>query len=254
MAGSDSTRDSAPGGPAIVLVGPQLSENVGAAARAMWNAGLVDLRLVRPREPFPSPRAFAAASGADRVIDATRVYERLEDAVADLRRLYATTARPRDLVKPVLSPRQAAQEIRQLAPGGEGIGILFGPERTGLESDQVALADVVITAPLNPTYASLNLAQAVMLVTYEWFQSGLESTVLEPFDRGQRPATRAELQDLFHHLERELDAAGFLFPPNLRPSMVRNLRSLLTRAALTEQEVRTLHGVITSLCGRKWQR
>src|SRR4051812_13314298 len=125
MAGTDSTREDASGGPAIILVGPQLAENIGAAARAMWNAGLDDLRIVQPREPFPSPRAFAAASGADRVVDAARVYERLEDAVADLRRLYATTARPRDLVKPVLSPRQAASEIRQLAPAGEGIGVLF---------------------------------------------------------------------------------------------------------------------------------
>jgi tRNA/rRNA methyltransferase len=212
------------------------------------------MRIVKPREPWPNPRAFAAASGADRVIDGARLFATLEDAVADLRRLYATTARPRDLVKPVLPPREAVAEMRGLAPTGEGIGVLFGPERTGLESDQVALADVVITAPLNPTYASLNLAQAVLLVTYEWFQGGLESPSLEPFDRGQPPATRAELQELFQHLEEELDEANFLFPPHLRPTMVRNIRSMLARAALTEQEVRTLHGIVTSLCGRKWQR
>jgi tRNA/rRNA methyltransferase len=254
MAGSDATREPRLGGPVIVLVNPQLGENIGAAARAMWNAGLTELRLVKPREPWPNPRAFAASSGADRVIDAARLFGTLEEAVADLRRLYATTARPRDLVKPVLTPRQAVAEMRTLAPSGEGIGVLFGPERTGLESDQVALADVVITAPLNPTYASLNLAQAVLLVTYEWFQGGLESPSLEPFDRGQPAATRAELQQLFQHLEAELDEANFLFPPHLRPTMVRNIRSMLTRATLTEQEVRTLHGIITSLSGRKWQR
>jgi tRNA/rRNA methyltransferase len=264
MAGSDATREPTTGGPVVVLVRPQLGENVGAAARAMWNAGLTELRLVQPREPWPNPRAWAAASGADRILDGVRLFASLEEAVADLRRLYATTARPRDLVKPVLTPREAAAEMRARLAGtppqegdagiGERIGVLFGPERTGLDSDQVALADVVITAPLNPTYASLNLAQAVLLVAYEWFQAGLESPSLEPFDRGQRAATRAELQELFLHLEAELDEANFLFPPNLRPSMVRNLRSLLTRATLTEQEVRTLHGVITSLCGRKWQR
>jgi len=252
MAGSDAT--PAPSKLVIVLVRPQLAENVGAAARAMWNAGLGELRLVRPREPWPSPRAHAAASGADRVVEGTKVFDRLEDAIADLHRLYATTARPRDLVKPVLSPRQAALEMRQRAPAGEGIGVLFGPERTGLESDEVALADVVITAPLNPAYASLNLAQAVLLVSYEWFQSGLDEPAPQQFDRGQRPATRAELQELFQHLESELDAANFLFPPHLRPTMVKNIRSMLVRTALTEQEVRTLHGIVTSLAGRKWQR
>jgi tRNA/rRNA methyltransferase len=256
MAGSDSSRGALLGGPAIVLVGPQLGENVGAAARAMLNAGLTDLRLVHPRAPWPSPRARAAASGADSVIDAARVFGTLEEAVADLRRLYASTARPRDLVKPVLTPREAARQMRELSPIGAGCGVLFGPERTGLDSDQVALADVVLTVPLNPAYSSLNLAQAVLLLAYEWYQSGLgegPEPAPDREERGVRQATRAELHTLFRHLEDELDAANFLWPPHTRASMVRNLRNFITRASATEQEVRTLHGVVTALAGRRWR-
>jgi tRNA/rRNA methyltransferase len=260
MAGSDSTREARLGGPAIVLVTPQLGENVGAAARAMLNGGLTDLRLVAPRPPWPNPRALAAASGADGVVEQARVYDRLEDAVADLRRLYASTARPRDLRKRVVTPRQAVAEIRQAFPTGEGCGILFGPERTGLDSDQVALADAVLTVPLNPAYSSLNLAQAVMLVSYEWFQAGGELGAEQPAeppapeDLRHRQSTRAELHNLFHHLESELDAANFLWPPHTRANMVRNLRNFIARASPTAQEVRTLHGVLTALAGRKWQR
>jgi tRNA/rRNA methyltransferase len=255
LAGSDSSRAPQLGGPAIVLVGSQLGENVGAAARAMLNAGLTDLRLVRPRAAWPNPRARAAASGADSVIDQARVFARLEDAVADLRRLYASTARPRELLKRVITPRQAAQEMRGLPADGGGCGVLFGPERTGLDSDQVALADAVVTVPLNPAYSSLNLAQAVMLVAYEWYQSGLAPPPDggERDDRGQRQATRQELHGLLRHLEDELDTAHFLWPPHTRAHMVRNLRNFVARASPTEQEVRTLHGVITALCGRKWK-
>jgi tRNA/rRNA methyltransferase len=258
MAGSDSTREARLGGPAIVLVAPQLGENVGAAARAMLNGGLTDLRLVAPRPPWPNPRALAAASGADHIVEGARVFDRLEDAVADLRRLYASTARPRDLRKPVLTPRQAVAQIREAAPDGEGCGVLFGPERTGLDSDQVALADAVLTVPLNPAYSSLNLGQAVMLVSYEWYQSGAEETdappSMGPEGEGKRQATRAELHNLFRHLESELDAANFLWPPHTRANMVRNLRNFIARASPTEQEVKTLHGVVTALAGRKWKR
>ncbi len=257
MAGSDSTQQARLGGPAVVLMAPQLGENVGAAARAMLNAGLTDLRLVAPRPPWPNPRALAAASGADAVVEHARVYDRLEDAVADLRQLYASTARPRDLRKPVLTPREAVQRMRAASPTGEGCGVLFGPERTGLDTDQVAIADAVLTVPLNPAYSSLNLAQAVMVVTYEWFQSGLDDNPLpvtpEPSGR-HRQATRAELHNLFRHLESELDAANFLWPPHTRANMVRNLRNFIARASPTEQEVRTLHGVVTALAGRKWKR
>ncbi|HEV8241868.1 MAG TPA: RNA methyltransferase [Thermoanaerobaculia bacterium] len=258
MAGSDSTQQARLGGPAIVLVAPQLGENVGAAARAMLNGGLTDLRLVAPRPPWPNPRALAAASGADHVVEAARVFDRLEDAVADLRRLYASTARPRDLRKVVLTPRQAVREMRQAAPDGGGCGVLFGPERTGLDSDQVALADAVLTVPLNPAYSSLNLGQAVMLVSYEWYQSGAEQAdtapPMGPEGERHRQATRAELHNLFRHLESELDAANFLWPPHTRANMVRNLRNFIARASPTEQEVKTLHGVVTALAGRKWKR
>ena len=258
MAGSDSTREARLGGPAIVLVAPQLGENVGAAARAMLNGGLTDLRLVAPRPPWPNPRALAAASGADHVVEGARVFDRLEDAVADLRRLYASTARPRDLRKPVLTPRQAVRQIREAGLDGAGCGVLFGPERTGLDSDQVALADAVLTVPLNPAYSSLNLGQAVMLVAYEWYQSGAEAVEapppMGPEGERHRQATRAELQNLFRHLESELDAANFLWPPHTRANMVRNLRNFIARASPTEQEVKTLHGVVTALAGRKWQR
>jgi len=262
MAGSDSTQKARLGGPAIVLVAPQLGENVGAAARAMLNGGLTDLRLVAPRPPWPNPRALAAASGADSVVESARVFDRLEDAVADLRWLYASTARPRDLRKPVLTPREAVARMREAAPGGEGCGVLFGPERTGLDSDQVALADAVLTVPLNPAYSSLNLGQAVMLVAYEWYQSGRDEATEPPrlglqsgpeAERHRRP-TRAELHALFRHLESELDAANFLWPPHTRANMVRNLRNFIARASPTEQEVRTLHGVVTALAGRKWRR
>jgi tRNA/rRNA methyltransferase len=255
MAGSDSTREPTLGGPSIILVAPQLGENVGAAARAMLNAGLTDLRVVAPRPPWPNPRALAAASGADHLITDARVYDRLEDAVGDLRRLYASTARPRELVKPVLDAREAAREMRAMFPTGEGCGIVFGPERTGLDSDQVAIADVVLTVPLNPAYASLNLAQAVLVVGYEWFQSGIgDPASIAPATPGDRPPTRAELLALLRHLASELDAAHFLWPPHTRAGKLRNLRNFVTRASPTAQEVKTLHGVVTALAGRKWQR
>lgn len=258
MAGSDSTQTPQLGGPAVVLVRPQLGENIGAAARAMLNGGLSDLRLVRPREPWPSPRALAAASGADAVVESARLYPTLEAAVADLRLVYASTARPRDIVKPVLTPREAAAAMRSApadgSASGAGCGVVFGPERTGLDNDEVALADAVLNVPLNPAYASLNLAQAVMLVAYEWFQSGLAEPRPRRFDRRKPAATKAELAALLEHLELELDAAGFFLPVPKRPGMVRNLRNVFTRAALTEQEVRTLHGVVTTLAGRPWRR
>ena len=261
MAGSDSTQQARLGGPAIVLMAPQLGENVGAAARAMLNAGLTDLRLVAPRPPWPNPRALAAASGADSVVEHARVYDRLEDAVADLRQLYASTARPRDLRKAVVTPREAVLRMRDASPTGEGCGVIFGPERTGLDTDQVAIADAVLTVPLNPAYASLNLAQAVMVVAYEWFQSGLEDDPLPSppapaltNPRRHRQATRAELHNLFRHLESDLEAANFLWPPHTRAHMVRNLRNFISRASPPEQEVRTLHGVITALAGKPWKR
>lgn len=255
MAGTDSTLDTVPetagSRPAVILVEPQLGENIGATARAMLNCGLDELRLVRPRDGWPNPNAHAAASGADRVLEAARVFDSTEAAVADLRRVWATTARRRDMVKPVLTPRAAAQEMREIAARNESFGILFGPERTGLSNDDVVLAGAVIEVPLNPSFRSLNLAQAVLLVAYEWFQSTPQAPPREEILAGARPATTEELATLFHYLEQDLDTAGFLRPIEKRPIMVRNLRNIFLRAGLTETEVKTLHGVVRSLSGRR---
>ncbi len=251
MAGTDATREPTLGGPAIVLVAPQLGENVGAAARAMLNCGLTDLRLVRPRHRWPNPKAEAAASGATEVVEGARLFATAAEAVADLTHVYATTARPRDMVKRVVTPRQAAAEMRAAAGRGEPCGVLFGPERTGLANDDVVLAEAIVTVPLNPRFSSLNLAQAVLAVAYEWFQAAEPAPPSVLPQAGSRPATSAELLNFFEHLEQELDAAQFLWPPEKRPNMVRNLRNLFRRAQPTEQEVRTLHGVVTALSGRR---
>ncbi len=247
MAGTDSTRTPVTGGPAIVLVAPQLGENIGAAARAMLNCGLVDLRLVRPRDGWPNPAAEAAASGAGDVLARARLYEATAEAIADLEVVIAATARRRDMVKPVLTPRAAAARLRQEEAAGRRTGVLFGPERTGLTNDDVALADAVLQVPLNPAFASLNLAQAVLLIGYAWFEAA-DGTTGESLPMAEtRPATKAELMGLFRQLEAGLDAGGFLYPPEKRPSMVRNIRNMITRAGWTEQEVRTFRGIITAL-------
>lgn len=233
--------------PAIVLIEPQLGENIGAAARAMYNFGLLELRLVRPRDGWPSEKAVAAASGALPIIERVRVFDDERLAIADLHRIYATTARARELVKPVLTAEAAAADIHAAAKGGAKTGILFGGERAGLTNDQLALADALVTFPVNPAFASLNLAQAVLLMAYEWFRPASEQASLVLPMGESRPATREELHNLFDHLEQELDRAGFLFPPHKRPSMVRNIRASLERASLTEQEVRTWRGIVKSL-------
>lgn len=247
MAGTDKTQDAVAGGPAIILVRPQLGQNIGAAARAMWNCGLVDLRLVGPREGWPNEWAVKAASGADAVIEAARTFETVADAIADLVHVYAASARPRDMIQTVMTPRAAAREMRERAPTGAGIGVLFGPERAGLTNDDMALADRVIEAPLNPAYRSLNLAQAVLLVAYEWFQEGADAPGLRVAQGATGPASKADLMGLFQHLEGELDACGFLRVAEKRPSMVRNIRNIFQRAGLMEQEVKTLRGIISCL-------
>lgn len=233
--------------PVIVLIEPQLGENIGFAARAMANGGLTDLRLVRPREPWPNPRARAAASGADAVIDGARVFDTRRQAVAGLERLFATSARRRDMVKPVMTPRSAAAEMRRLAGRGQTVGVLFGPERTGLDNEDVAAADSLIAAPLNPEFSSLNLGQAVLLVAYEWFQAADETADETLPMADSRPANREELEGFFDHLFTELDASGFLRVIEKRPIMVRNLRNLFLRARPTEKEVRSLRGVVKAL-------
>ena len=248
MAGTDSTKASGPDrGPAIILVEPQLGENIGMVARAMLNCGLTELRLVRPRDPWTSDKARAASAGADTLLEDAGIYGSTEEAVADLSHVYATTARSRDMTKRVVTPRQAAAEIRAFA-AGDRAGVLFGKEAKGLKNDDVALAGSLVMVPLNPSFGSLNLAMAVLLVGYEWFQAA-ESTPASALaiPKDTRPARGDELVGLFEHLESELDRCGFLRVQEKRPIMVRNLRNLLGRARLTEQEVRTLRGVISCL-------
>ncbi|HYC04480.1 MAG TPA: RNA methyltransferase [Azospirillaceae bacterium] len=242
-------------GPAIILVEPQLGENIGACARAMLNCGLTDLRIVNPRDGWPNEKAVSASAGATVVLDRARVFESVPDAIADLHKVYATCPRKRDMVKVTLNARSAAKEIRAHWEGGRNVGILFGPERTGLFNDDIALAERVIAIPLNPGFSSLNLAQAVLVVGYEWFQTRDDLPPDETlFTGNSRPATSGEMQNLFDHLEGELDQTGFYTSEEKRPSMVRNVRNTLHRAHMTEQEVRTFHGIIAALVGRKKQR
>ena len=247
------SRHPGSGPPVIVLVGPQMGENVGATARAMLNCGLTELRLVSPRDGWPNERAQAMATGASReVVDQARVFATTAEAVADLHRVYATTARRRDMLKPAIDPRELALEIRERAARGQRSGVLFGPERAGLDNDDVALASHIVHIPLNPGYSSLNLAQAVLLVAWAWFEAGSGAGAAPPEQRSATlPATSAQLVNLFEHLEQELDASGFLRVAAKRGIMVRNLRSILHRAELREHEVRALHGVVSSLSGRR---
>lgn len=257
MAGTDRTKQGAvddvaalPSIPAVILVEPQLGENIGTASRAMLNFGLTDLRLVNPRDGWPNERARAASSGADQVLDAVKLCQTTVEAVADLDYVIATTARTRDLVKPVFTPETAAAKLREVIAQGGRAGVLFGPERTGLNNDDVTLADAVMMVPVNPAFASLNLAQAVLLTGWEWFKRG-DDTAAERLDYlDTRPANKEELVGFYEHLEGALDKSGFLRPVERRYLMVRNIRNMFNRAGLTEQEVRTLRGIVASLTRR----
>ncbi|MGI9481650.1 MAG: RNA methyltransferase, partial [Hyphomicrobiales bacterium] len=220
-------------GPAIILCEPQLGANIGTAARAMGNFALEELRLVDPKNGWPNEHAVKAASGAYAIIDNAALFETTEQAVADLNYVVATTARRRDMNKNVLTPETLAGEMLKRISEGQKVGILFGREKYGLTNDQVALADAVVMAPVNPAFASLNLAQAVLLIGYEWFKQKADATLgretpEEPATReglemrDSRPATKDELIGLFEHMERELDVGGFLLPAEKRPTMVRN--------------------------------
>ena len=252
--------------PVVILVNPQLGQNIGTAARAMANFGLSQLRLVEPRDGWPNEYARKAAAGADWIIDNAQVFDTLEEAIADLHYVYATTARPRGMTKTVITPEQAGRDMHARMAGGQKLGILFGRERWGLTNDEVSLANVIITAPVNPDFASLNIAQAVLLVAYEWYRHiageavGMGTDEAPPVKPGlqtpdSRPATRRELLALFEHLETALEEAGYFRSPDMKPTIVRNLRNMLERAELSEQEVRTFHGVIRTLSGwREWRR
>ena len=251
--GTDEPVSSGGGTPAVVLVEPQLAENIGMVARAMLNCGLDDLRLVRPRADWPNEKAVAAASGADRVLEKARLYPSTAAATADLNLLFATTARTRAMTQWTLTPRAAASEIRRATAAGIGVGLLFGKEARGLDNDDVALGQAIIAIPLNPAFSSLNLAMAVLIVGYEWRQAAdaaadlaAPAAVLQ-WPKETAPATTQQLEGLYEQLESELDHCGFLRIGEKRPIMVRNLRNLFGRAGLTEQEVRTLRGVISCL-------
>ena len=233
--------------PAIILSHPQLPENVGATARAMKNFALSDLRLVSPRTAFPNPKADAMAVGAADVLAAARVYDDLRKALGDLHCVYATTARERGTTKEVLTPAEAARRLRKASECGERCGILFGNERAGLDNEEISLADAVITIPTSQ-FSSLNLGQAVLLLGYEWFRMG-DDTPPSRIEHGaiHRKPTREELFQLFEHLERELLASGFLFPPAKQPPMIRAIRAMLHRAHLTYQETQTIRGMIVAL-------
>lgn len=248
MAGTNSENELMTGGPVIVLVEPQLGENIGMVARAMANFGLSDLRLVNPRDGWPSEKAKSAASKADHVIDGAQVFDTTEAAIADLNYVYATTARERYGFKPVRSPVVAAESLRQRMNAGEATGILFGRERTGLTNEEIALADEIVTFPVNPAFASLNIAQAVLLMSYEWMKSGLDSLEATPFQAlEQRPATKEQLFGFFDQIEEALDARGYFRPLPKKPKMIDNLRAVLSRRAFTETELQVLRGVVSSL-------
>lgn len=235
--------------PAIVLVEPQLGENIGMAARAMLNSGLTDLRLVRPRDGWPNEKALLAASGATAVIERARVCQTLVEAISDCHVVFATTYRQRELHKRIVTPRQAMGEARQGLAAGTRTAVLFGPERTGLWSDDVAAAHAILTIPMNPAFPSLNLAQAVGIVAYEWFQSGEETPPVR-WERGDsQPAKQEEFRALLATLEALLDDAGFFFPPEKRQIMWHNLQAFLARAEPSSQEVGTLFGAIKALSG-----
>ena len=230
--------------PAFVLVRPQLGMNIGMAARALGNFALEELRLVSPRDGWPNPEAGPPASGADHVLDAVTVHEGVADALADCALTFATTVRPRDMPKPVVTPREAIAMIREAAARGLKSGILFGPERSGLTADDLAPVQTIITCPVNPGFGSLNLAQAVLLLGYEWFQSAPRAPSVAP---EHVPAPHGEVAGLVAHVEQALEDAGYFHIPDRTPATKRTLAQMLTRPQFSAEEVRTLRGVIRAL-------
>jgi len=241
-----------PTAPIALLVEPQLVENIGMTARAMMNCGLTELRIVDPRDPWPlhevmQERMNGAASGADSILQNAKIFDTVEQAIADLNYVYATTARPHDMVNRIFTPRAAIPDMKARMVGDQKIAVMFGRERTGLVNDHVVLANALITIPLNPEFSSLNLAQAVLLIGYEWYQAGDATPDSQLRMTSTRPANREEYLNFFRRLEGELETRGFFVSPDMRPGMARSLQSMLQRAEMTEQEIRTWHGVISAL-------
>ncbi|GBQ65281.1 RNA methyltransferase [Komagataeibacter swingsii] len=254
MTGRDGGADIGPIGnsPVVILVRPQMAENIGTTARAMANGGLFHMRIVAPRDGWPQERAWRSASGADRILESAQVFDTVDDAVADLHHVFATCPRPRHIVKPVLTARGGAAELREMTDRGLKVGLMFGPERAGLDNDDMARADALIRYPLNPAFMSLNLAQAVMIMAYEWWMAADDTPPRTLMTNETHVATRGELDNFMRHLIADLDECGFLRNEQKRPGMVRNLRHFFLRGEVTEQELRTLHGVVTELSrGRK---
>ena len=252
-AGTDKTKDWSTGrGPIVVLVEPQLGENIGAAARAMANFGLSQLRLVNPRQGWPNDKALMMATGAGRVLDGAMLYPTLAAAIADCSYVLATTARAHDQAKPVIGPVEAAELMAPRIGAGENIAVLFGRERNGLENDEVALADAIVTLPVNRAFASLNLAQAVVIVAYEWFKLARAGKLPFAMPNKSAPAPKQQLLAFFETVERELEKVEFFRPPDKRETMQINLRNIFSRMQPTQQDIRTLHGVIMAIAeGRK---
>ena len=248
MAGTDRKREIITGGPAIILMEPQLGENIGMVARAMANFGLSNLRIVNPRDGWPNEKAISAAAHADHVIEGAVVFESLQAALADLNFVYATTARPRDGHKMVRGPVEAGEVLRGRETAGEKTGLLFGRERIGLRNWEVSLADEIVTFPVNPAYASLNIAQAVLLMSYEWMKSGLASPHETAFDKADvEAAPKSDLHGMFDQIEEALDARGYFRSETKRMKAVDNLRAVLTRPGFSTDEINVLRGLIASL-------
>jgi tRNA/rRNA methyltransferase len=242
----------------VILMEPQIAENIGMVARAMANFGLDELRVISPRDGWPSEKARAVASGAAAIVDGAGLHDTLSTAISDLNYVVATTARQRDLRKPILTPEEAAAQMRHRIGEGQRCAMLFGRERNGLETHEVANCDAVVMIPVNAKFASLNLAQAVLLQGYAWLRSGDEATLGRKTENDRRissglhlghdvPAKHIAIERFFEHIEAELDARGFFTPPERRHVTSRNLRSMFLRAGLTAQEVRTLRGIVTTL-------
>ena len=245
--GTDRTKEWLTGGPWIILVEPQMGENIGSVARVMGNFGLSRLRIVKPRDGWPNVAARRSASGADRILDEAQLFDTVEAAVADCSFIIASTARQHAQAKEVVGPEENALRVRQKITAGENVGILFGRERSGLESEEVGLADIVVTMPVNPAFASLNLAQAVATVGYEYFK--LQTRGELPFTAPERSptASKQQLYSFFNTLETELERVEFFRPPEKRSTMLINLRNIFNRMILSQQDVRTLHGVVMAL-------
>jgi len=253
MSGTDKTRTGFDlAGPVVILVEPQLGENIGMAARAMGNFALSRLRIVNPRDGWPNVAAQRSAAGADHILNGVELFDTVEQAVADCTLLFATTARAHDQAKPVVGPQAAVAEMAGQIRSGGTVGILFGRERYGLQNEEVGLANRIITFPVNPGFASLNLAQAVLLIGYEWFKLSTANRLPFAMPERSEPASQHQMQAFFDNLVRELDRVEFLRPTEKRDTMLVNLRNIFTRMEPTKQDMHTLHGVVMAIAeGRK---